>query len=122
MTSIGLTFDEYIELWLKPPAEASLDFHAAAELERERMFPMPKAIASKQLRSRGYDCHPIMLDAMVEQGVVKTSDADAWSREDLEAAAEHLESCQIFTPLANMCEALGCRYANVLRSLRGGSA
>lgn len=117
---IGLTFDEYVELCLKPPAEASRAFHAAAALERERMFPMSAAAASSHLRSRGYDCRPAMLDMLVENGVVRPSRRDAWGLADVDAAADHLEDCQIFTPYAAMCRALGCRYAGFLRPLREG--
>lgn len=51
---IGLTFDEFVDLRLKPPAGADRAFFQAAEMERERMFPMPLMAASNHLRSRGY--------------------------------------------------------------------
>jgi len=121
MQRIGLTFDEYVELCLTPLPEASSELHAAAEAERDRLFPMTKVAASHYLRSRGYDCRPIMLDALLEQGVVAPSSPDVWSQDDVEAAADHLEACQIFMPYVVMCEAMGCSYANFVRPMRGAS-
>lgn len=118
VTRIGLELGEYLSLRLLPLAGADLAFIEAAEEERERMFPMPKVTASHHLRSRGYDCRPIMLDALVEQGVVTPADPDVWMQDDVEAAAEHLEDAEIFTPYAAMCVALGCSYADFLRPLR----
>ena len=46
------------------------------------------------------------------------AEPDVWSQADVDAAAEHFEDCQIFTPYAAMCEALGCRYADFMRPLR----
>jgi len=40
MQTTRLTFDEYVDLRLRPPAGADRAFHKAAEMERERMFPM----------------------------------------------------------------------------------
>ncbi len=117
MTRIGLTFDEYFDLRLKPRAGADPAFHAAADMEREELFPMTSVAASNHLRSRGYDCRPAMLDALVEQRVVKPSRPDAWTQTEVDAAAEHFEECQIFVPYAVMCQALGCRYADFLRPL-----
>lgn len=57
---IGLTFDEYADLRLRPPAEADPAFEAAAEMEREQLFPMTPEAASSHLRTRGYDCRPPM--------------------------------------------------------------
>lgn len=118
MTRIGLTLDEHFDLRVKPRTGADPAFHEAAQVERDRMFPMATATASHHLRSRGYDCRPAMLDALVEQGVVTPSRADTWTQPDVDAAAEHLEDCQIFVPYAVMCQALGCRYADFLRTLR----
>lgn len=118
MTRIGLDLSEYVALRLMPLAGADRAFVEAAEDERERMFPMAKVTVSHHLRSRGYECRPIMLDALVEQGVVTPADPDAWSQDDVEAAAEHLEDAEIFTPYAAMCLALGCSYADFLRPLR----
>ncbi|MCC6662053.1 MAG: hypothetical protein IT437_14345 [Phycisphaerales bacterium] len=118
MTRIGLTFDEYFDLRMKPRAGADPAFQEAADMEREGMFPMATAAASNHLRSRGYDCRPPMLDALVEQGVIKPSQLDAWTQAEVDAAAEHFEECQIFVPYAAMCLALGCRYADFLRPLR----
>ncbi len=39
MVRVGLTFDDYVELKLKPGAGADRVFHEAAELERREMFP-----------------------------------------------------------------------------------
>lgn len=67
---IGLTFDEYADLRLRPPADANPAFKAAAELEREQLFPMSRASASSHLRTRGYDCRPPTLDVLVRNDVV----------------------------------------------------
>ena len=83
----------------------------------EQMFPMTLKAASKHLRSRGYDCRPEMLEVLVSGRVVKPA-SDAWSRADVEAAAEHFEACEIFTPYAAMCQTLGCRYADFQQALR----
>ena len=114
----GLTFDEYVELRLRPAAGADPTFYRAAEMQRERMFPMNTVGASSHLRSRGYDCRPQMLDLLVEKGVVKLSQPDAWTQADVDAAAEYFEECEIFVPYAAMCQTLGCRYADFLRPLR----
>ena len=118
---IGLTFDEYVDLRLRVPAGADHAFHEAAQMEREQMFPMNTAGASSHLRSRGYDCRPQMLDLLIENGVAKLSKPDVWTQADVEAAAEHLEDCDILTPYAAMCETLGCRYADFLRPLKEAS-
>ncbi len=118
MERIGLTFDEFVELKLKPAAGADQAFHEAADLERREMFPMPLVAAANHLRSRGYDCRPAMLELLVKDGVVKPAGPDAWSQADVDAAAEHFEECGILTPYAAMCQTLGCRYADFLRPLR----
>lgn len=118
---IGLTFEEFVDLRLKPPAGADRAFFEAAEMEREQMFPMNMAGAASHLRTRGYDCKPAILELLIENGVVTSSGPDAWTLADVEAAAEHLEACQVFTPYAAMCETLGCRYADFLRPLREAS-
>ncbi len=87
---IGLTFEEYVDLRLRPLAGADPVFSDAAERERERMFPMNATGASGHLRSRGYDCRPQMLDLLVEDGVVKPAKPDAWTQADVDAAAEHV--------------------------------
>ncbi len=91
MDRIGLTFDEFVELKLKPPAGADRAFHEAAEMERREMFPMPLVAAANHLRSRGYDCRPAMLELLVKDGVVKPAGPDAWSQADVDAAADHFE-------------------------------
>jgi hypothetical protein len=118
---IGLTFDEYVDLRLKPPAGADPTFHEAAEMEREQMFPMKLAVASGHLRSRGYDCKPPMLELLIQNGVVTPVGPDSWTKADVDTAAEHFEDCQIFVPYAAMCETLGCRYLDFLRPLREAS-
>jgi hypothetical protein len=100
MERIGLTFDEYVELKLRPHEAADRAFHEAAEMEREQMFPMTLPAASSHLRSRGYDCRPAMLELLVKDGVVTPAGPDAWMQADVDAAAEHFEQCQIFTPYA----------------------
>lgn len=114
----GLTFEEYVELRLNPPAGADQAFHEAAETQRGQMFPMNTAGASTHLRSRGYDCRPQMLDMLVENGVVNLAKPDVWTQANVDAAAEHFEDCDILTPYAAMCETLGCRYADFVRPLR----
>lgn len=118
MTRIGLTLDEHFDLRVKPRAGADPAFHEAAQEERDRMFPMATAAASLHLRSRGYDCRPAILDALIRQGVVTPSQPDAWTQADVDAAANHLEEAGIFVPYVVMCQALGCRYADFLRPLR----
>jgi len=59
-----------------------------------------------------------MLELLIENGVVKPASENAWSRADVDAAAEHFEDCDLLTPYAEMCRTLGCRYADFLRSLR----
>jgi hypothetical protein len=118
MQRIGLTFDEFVDLKLRPPAGADRAFREAAEMERERMFPMTLVTTSQHLRSRGYDCRPAMLEALIKNGVVSPAEPDAWTQADVDAAAEHFEQCEIFTPYAAMCQTLGCRYADFVRPLR----
>lgn len=118
MARIGLTFDEYVDLKIKPSPGADRAFHEAAEMERQEMFPMPLAAASSHLRSRGYDCRPEMLELLVQNGVVTPAAADTWTQADVDRAAEHFEECGILTPYAAMCQMLGCRYADFLRPLR----
>lgn len=115
---IGLTFEEYAELRLRPSAGADPAFQQAAVQEREQMFPMTLAAAASHLRSRGYDCRPEMLELLIDNGVVAPADPDAWTQADVDAAAEHFEDCQIFVPYAAMCETFGCRYVDFLRPLR----
>jgi hypothetical protein len=114
----GLTFDEYVELRLRPPAEVDRAFLRAAEMELKELFPMDTVVASNHLRRRGYDCKPPMLELLVQNGVVKPAKPDAWTQADVDAAAEHFEECEIFVPYAAMCQTLGCRYADFLRPLR----
>jgi len=118
MVPTGLTFDEYVDLKMKPRAGADRAFREAADMEREAMFPMNLAGASSHLRSRGYDCRPEMLEVLIRNQVVMPASPDAWSQADVDAAAEHFEQCEILTPYAAMCVALGCRYADFLRPLR----
>lgn len=115
---IGLTLSEFVELRLKPPAIADQAFHEAAAMERAEVFPMNANTAASHLRTRGYDCRPAMLEMLVQNGVVKPAKKDAWTEKDVERAAEHFEDCEVFTPYAAMCQALGCRYAEFLRPLR----
>ena len=116
--TIGLSFEEYFELKLKPRAGADPVFFQAAEQERDGMFPMPLVSVASHLRSRGYDCRPQSLDLLLESGVVRPAGSDAWSQADVDTAAAHFEDCGVFTPYAAMCETLGCRYADFVRALR----
>lgn len=114
----GLTFEEYIELTAMPLAGADPVFVQVVEEERERMFPMKLVVAANHLRSRGYDCRPESLELLIRNAIVTPADPDAWSRADVDEAAQHFEDCELFTPYAAMCVALGCRYADFKRPLR----
>jgi hypothetical protein len=118
VTRIGLTLDEHFDLRVKPRAGADPAFHEAAQDERDQMFPMATATASHHLRSRGYDCRPAILDALIRQGVVTPSQPDTWTETDVEAAALHLEDAGLYSAYSAMCMTLGCRYADFLRALR----
>ena len=117
MQRIGLTFAEYVMLTLRPRVGSDPAFWQPAELEAE-MFPMPLVVASNHLRSRGYDCRPEMLELLVRNKVVTPAGADAWTLANVEAAAEHFEDCELYTPYAAMCQTMGCSYAGFLRPLR----
>lgn len=114
----GLTFDEYIELTAMPLAGADPAFVQAVQEEREQMFPMPLVVAANHLRSRGYDCRPASLELLIRNGIVTPQGPDAWSRTDVDEAAQHFEDCELYTPYVVMCVALGCRYADFKQSLR----
>jgi hypothetical protein len=118
VTRIGLTLDEHFDLRVKPRTGADPAFHEAAQEERDQMFPMATVAASHHLRSRGYDCRPAILDALVRQRVVTPSQPDAWTEADVEAAALHFEDAGLYSAYSAMCLALGCRYADFLRPLR----
>jgi hypothetical protein len=51
---IGLTFDAYVDVVLRPSAGAAPAFHEAAEMERDEMFPLATPAASTHLRSRAF--------------------------------------------------------------------
>jgi hypothetical protein len=128
---IGLTFDEYVELkweaalegigFLKcEPGKAPV-FEPVPEDDEPaeaQLFPMTIIQAANHLRTRGYDCRPAMLDLLVKNGVVTPSKPDAWTKVDVDAAADHFEEARILTPYAAMCQTLGCSYADFLRPLR----
>jgi hypothetical protein len=86
---IGLAFEEYVDLRLRPSASVERVFQEAAAMEREQTFPMNTASAANHLRSRGYDCRPAMLEMLVENGVVTLSQPDTWTQADVDAAGEH---------------------------------
>lgn len=115
---IGLTFDEYVDVKLRPPAGADPAIKRGFEAEVDEKFPMATVTASHHLRSRGYDSRPAMLELLVENGVVDLAKPDTWTREDVDAAAEHFEEHEMFVPYAAMCQTLGCRYIDFLRPLR----
>lgn len=98
---IGMTFSEFTEL-----------------RSGDREFPLSLSQAAEHLRARGYDCRPAMLTLLVKDGVVTLVRPDAWTQSDVDAAAEHFEQCEMLTPYAAMCQALGCRYADFVRPLR----
>ena len=118
MQSVGLTLDQYVDLKLKPFAGADPVFTEAAELERAEMFPMSLSQASNHLRSRGYDCRPPMLESLIRNKVVAPASPDAWTQADVDAAAEHFEDAQIYTPYVTACMAFGFTYAAFLLALR----
>lgn len=118
MARTGLSFNEYVDLKIKPRAGADPAFVEAAEMEVAEMFPMTMTQASNHLRSRGYDCRPPMLESLIENGVVSLANQNAWSQADVDAAADHFEECGILTPYAAMCQTLGCSYADFVRPLR----
>lgn len=95
-----------------------LTFEEALELRAAPSLPLTLVAASSHLLSRGYDCRPEMLELLIQNGVVKPANENAWSRADVDAAADHFEQAEIFTPYAEMCRTLICRYADFLRSLR----
>jgi hypothetical protein len=115
MDRIGLAFEEFAELKIKPRTGAGAAFHEAAAMQLKEMFPMTLIAASSHLRSRGYDCRPEMLEVLIRKQVVRPTNPDAWSPADVDAAAVHFEECEMFTPYAAMCQTLGCRYADFLK-------
>ncbi len=70
MARTGLSFDEFVNLKIKPRAGADPVFQEAAEMELEQMFPMNIAQASNHLRSRGYDCRPETLKLLTLNATV----------------------------------------------------
>ena len=114
---IGMTFDEYVELKMKPPEGGNRAIQIAYEKNLAEKFPMDTRDASHHLRARGYDCKPPMLDVLTKNGVVKLANPDVWTQADVDAAADHFEECEIFVPYAAMCQTLGCTYAEFLRPL-----
>jgi hypothetical protein len=58
MDRIGLTFEEYAGLKVRPRVGADAAFQHAAEMTLAEMFPMTLMAASSHLRSWGYDCRP----------------------------------------------------------------
>lgn len=115
---IGLSFDEFVNVKLRPSAGADPAFLKSFEIEVTEMFPMTSVMASNHLRSRGYDCRPVMLEHLTENDVVTLSQPDTWSRQDVDTAADYFEQCEIYVPYAAMCQALGCRYVDFLSPLR----
>lgn len=109
---IGLTFDEYIDLKLRPHSRADRAFHQAVDEAPEKMFPMATVTAANHLRSRGYDVRPPMLDVLVKNGVVTLAQPDVWSPADVDVAADYFEEAQMLVPYAAMCNTLGCCYAD----------
>ena len=118
---IGLTFDEYIDLKLRPHSRADRAFHQAVDEAPEKIFPMATVTAANHLRSRGYDVRPPMLDMLVKNGVVTLAQPDVWSPADVDVAADYFEEAQMLVPYAAMCNTLGCCYADFLRPLREAS-
>ncbi len=120
-TTIGLTFEEYVDVKLRPQESAHRVFDIAAQKHASEMFPMSTVQAANHLRSRGYACRPASLEMLVETEGVSLAGSDRWMQADVDAAAEHFEQCESFVPYATMCLALGCRYVDFLRPLREAS-
>jgi hypothetical protein len=118
MERIGLSFAEFVELELTPRAGADPAFIEASEMELAEMFPMPLERVSLHLRTRGYDCRPLMLKMLLENKAVKLAQPDSWLQADVDRAAECLEDANVLTPYGVMCRAIGCSYADFLRALR----
>jgi len=97
---------------------AGLTFDEAVELKGQPSFPMTMEAASDYLRSRGYDCVPLMLETLSKNKTMKPANLDSWSQANLEAAAEFFENANIFMQYALMCHVVGGRYVDFLRALR----
>jgi len=98
--------------------QVGLSFDECQDLRKAAFSPMTTAQVAEHLRLRGYDCKQQMLELLVENGVVRPSSPDAWTRTDVDSAADYFEAAEIVTPYAAMCQTLGCRYAAFLRALR----
>lgn len=101
----GLTIDEYYEL-LGPPG---VDFSCQGQLSTEQ--------AAMLLYLRGYDVRQEFLDSLIELEVLTLAQPAVWTPADIEFAALYFEDCRLFTPYAEMCVTLGCRYVDFLRAL-----
>lgn len=59
-----------------------------------------------------------MLGLLVENGVVRPAQPEAWQQADVETVADYFENAEIFTPYAEACQTFGFRYADFLQALR----
>jgi hypothetical protein len=82
---------------------------------------MTLVAASGHLMTRGYDCQTDMAETMIKNKVVTPEDPNALSLADVNAIAEHLENCGVYTPGATLCKIMGCTYADYLRSLQAAA-
>ena len=88
MQPTGLTFDEFVDLKVRPRAGADRAFQEAAAMEVEGMFPMTLLAASSHLRSRGYDCRPEVLEMLYRDELM------SWA-----AVRAHGALCELATDL-----------------------
>lgn len=77
---IGLTYDEYVDVKLRPPSGADRAIQRGFEAALVEKFPMATVSASHHLRARGYDCRPAMLEVLVKNGIVKLAQPDSWTQ------------------------------------------
>ncbi|MGB0600453.1 MAG: hypothetical protein ACPGLY_27570 [Rubripirellula sp.] len=118
--TIGLTFDEFVNVKLRPTNE-DVPKHRSADVRAAQLFPMTTTEAANHLRSRGYDSPVDSLEELVKDGVLSLDADGNWTREAVDEAADFYERCELFVPYATMCQALGCRYVDWLVPLRNAS-
>ena len=99
--SIGLTFDEFVNVKLRPTNE-DVPKHRSADARATKMFPMTTVEAANHLRSRGYDSPVDSLEELVEDEVVSLDADGKWTREAVDEAADFYERCELFVPYATM--------------------
>jgi hypothetical protein len=70
--------------------------------------PLALSETAEHLRSQSYDCKPQMLELLVESGIVRVSPPNAWTRMEVDAAADCLQDAEILTRPTPRC---GGRWA-----------